>query len=390
MDSKNNLDINSCYRLLALCARATPHPNMNQQLLDALHQFQAWHELPKQAELHGMAPLLWHHLQRLNFPIPTETKRTLHALYLRHRAHYQHNQQVLLDITKLFQSAGIRAILLKGLALAHQYYPEPDLRPVGDIDLLFKKDELLRALDCLTSAGYTAHTPQSDFKRLPKEVTFSSPATNGLSTRIELHHYDPQGKSAIDHSPDDEFLGFDAPPKKIKIGKQMIYVPDPINHLDYLVRHLTRHMFVATDSKPLSMKWIADIVCLVEQHAKEIDWEKNSALRHRLEVMYSLTPLPEKLQKVIPLKNVQIPKGVNQYPQGWPQQVFPQWKYKGFLYYLTKTFLSPRYIWHTLQSPSAWWLRLQYGIPQKSVFWYGQVVYRLQVLRMGFSKFWKN
>jgi hypothetical protein len=363
---------------------------MGEQLNRFLKNFTNWEDLPKQAELHGMSSLLWHHIQRLQIAIPPETKRTLHGLSLRQRAMFQEHVQVLLEITKRFEQANIRALVLKGLALAHQYYPNPKLRHTGDIDLLLKQDDILSALDVLTSAGYKPQTPHTDFKRLPKEITFTPLQHTGLVIHIELHHYDPQGKSAVDNSPDDEFIGFDAEPHTIKINHQEVYVPNPINHLDYIIRHLTRHLFVATDSNPLPLKWIVDIINLVEHHAEEINWQKNSALLHRLEMIYSLTPLPEHLANVIPIQKIQIPKGLNQYPQGWPQQVYPEWKQKGFWYYLKNTFVSPKYIWATLSTPSEWWLMLQYGIPKEKIFWYGQVVYRLQVVKMAISKIFRR
>ena len=160
--------------------------------------------------------------------------------------------------------------------------------------------------------------------------------------------------------------------------------------LDYLVKHLLRHHFVSTTSSPLPLRWLADIVCLVERHAEEMDWSKYPELLNRLEVIYSLTPFPERLQGVIPIQQIGPPRGVNQYPQGWPQEVKREWKRKGVLAYLTHTLLSPSYVIATLSTPSQWWLRLQYGIDDKSVLWYGNVIYRLQVLKMAFAKFMRG
>src|SRR5688572_6127837 len=121
MDSKDNHKIDECYRLLAICARAESYPNTDEQLISFVKTFTAWDDLPEQAELHGMSPLLWHHIQRLDISIPSETKKTLNALYLRHRALYQAHVQVLLEVTSLLAQHNIHAIVLKGLALAHGY-----------------------------------------------------------------------------------------------------------------------------------------------------------------------------------------------------------------------------------------------------------------------------
>jgi len=419
MDQKDPRRVDACYRLLALCARAEPHPQMDARLAEVVRSFDAWDELPFQAELHGMGPLLWHHLKRARVSIPIETQRTLTGLYLRHRGWNQAHTETLLDVTSRFEAAGIRSLVLKGLALAHEYYPDPALRPATDIDLLLKTDDVLPALNLLKEAGYNTHRPGSSYipGPLPKELTASSQPKNGLVTRLEIHHYDPRQISMIDNSQDDEFAGFNGEPHQVKVGDGFIYVPHPMDTLDYLVKHFLRHMFVANTSSPLPLRWLADIVCLVERHAEEMvdwprhlelvnrleviysstplpeglaegmDWIRLSGLLNRLEVIYSLTPMPEGLSDVIPLKKISPPKGVNQYPKGWPQEVKRQWKHKGFIAYISHTLLSPSYIIATLSTPSQWWLRLQYGIDDKSVLWYGNVVYRLQVLKMAFAKF---
>jgi len=365
---------------------------MDERLAETLGSFDAWDELPKQAELHGMGPLLWHHLRRAKISLPIEMQRTLTGLYLRHRGWNQAHTETLLDVSSRFEAAGIRALVLKGLALAHEYYPDPALRPATDIDLLLNTDDVLPALDLLKEAGYNAHRPGSDSNPgpLPKELTASAQPKNGLVTRLEIHHYDPRQISMIDNSQDDEFAGFNGEPHQVTVGEGAIYVPDPMDSLDYLVRHLLRHMFVSTKSSPLPLRWIADIVCLVERHAEEMDWSRYPELLNRLEVIYSLTPMPERLSDVIPVKKIPPPKGVNQYPQGWPQEVKREWKHKGFITYITHTLLSPSYIIATLSTPSQWWLRLQYGIDEKSVLWYGNIVYRFQVLKMAFAKFMRG
>ena len=370
------------YRLLTLCARAEGHPVFYQQLKNQLREFDGWSDLPAQAELHGMAPLLWHHIRNSGAEIPAETARTLLGLYLRHRLQNQIHARVLADIVKVLGAAAIQPIVLKGLALAYEYYPDPALRPISDIDLLLKQDEVLPALRLLADAGFDVNFPPPTRKRIPKELTAVSPPTDGVRVSVELHHYDPLGRSIVDHSFDDEFTGFNAPPHSTAMGEVMISVPDPMDTLRYLIRHFTRHLFVSTHANPMPLKWIADVVSLVERRAETIDWAQEPALLNRLEVIYSLTPLPERLASIIPVRQIEPPDGVGQYPQGWPQQVYPEWKRMGFLYYLRRTAASPTYIRHTFSAPSNWWLRLYYGINADSVFWYGQVVYRLQVLKM--------
>jgi len=376
------------YRLLALCARAEGHPIFYEQLKNQVGQFTAWEELPAQAEIFGMGPLLWHHLRQAGISIPLETERTLRGMYLRERALNQAHTLALVEVQTLLAQSDIRPLVLKGLALAYKYYPDPALRPVSDIDLLLKKDDILPALQILDEAGYRVNFPDSGLSILPNELTADSPSHDGVSTHLEIHHYDSDHRRLNDYSHDDELTGFEDLPQELTINGCVVYTPSPMDTLRYVERHMVRHLFEARADKPLPLKWSADIVSLVECHAEEIDWPElqrnNPAFLNRLGVIYSLTPLPEKCDGVIPVKKSEPPAGWNQYPAGWPQQAFPNWKRVGFW----------RFIRLTFQSPSEWWLRLYYGIDEKMVFWSGQVAYRLRVfwlmvwgvLRRVFSK----
>lgn len=353
------------YRLLALCARASGHDALYAELARQLTDFNDWQELIAQAEVHGMAPLLWHHIQKSGAEIPSDAARTLKGLYLRHRRNNQIHAQVLLEIIALLQTANIHPLLIKGLGLAYSIYPDPALRPISDLDLLLQRDELRPALELLHAAGFSTPPLPRDDGPAPKELTVDSPPRDGLHIHVELHHYDPRAH-------DDEFAGFDSPPQAIQIEGGTVIVPVPMDNLAYLSRHFTRHLFEARADKPLKLKWSADILSLVECRALSIDWSQQAQLLQRLDVFYSLTPLPESLRSAIPIARSPIPAGVNQYPQGWPQEKFERSRQVGL----------GRFIAQTFRPPSEWWLRLYYGIRPGSRAWYGQVAHRARVLRL--------
>jgi len=362
MDSANARGL-ARYRLLALCARASGHDALYDELTRRLANFHDWQELIAQVEVHGMAPLLWHHVQKSGAEIPVDVARTLKGLYLRHRRNNQVHAQVLLEIVDLLQAADIHPLVLKGLGLAYSIYPAPALRPISDLDLLFQRDKIRPALEVLRAAGFSTPPLPLDDGPAPKELTVDSPPRDGLRVHVELHHYDPRQR-------DDEFAGFTSPPQRIQVEGGTVLIPAPMDNLDYLTRHFTRHLFEARTDKPLQLKWIADILSLVEQHAESIDWSQYKKLLQRLDVFYSLTPLPEPLHGVIPLAQNPTPAGVNQYQQGWPQEKFERSRKVGLGNFVVQTF----------RSPSEWWLRLYYGIRPGSTGWYGQVVHRVRLL----------
>ncbi len=373
MDSQRvSSRIDPACRLLALCARVEGHSAFYEQVKDRARVFTGWKDLPAQAEAHGMAPLLWRHLCNSGADVPEETARTLRGLYLRHRLRNKIHARLLMEVMEILRQAGIQPWVLKGLALAYKYYPDPALRPVGDIDLLFKQEEVLPALHLLAEAGFQVEFPFPTSKRIPKSLVIASPPREGIRINIEAHHYDPHGR-APDGSYDDEFKGFDSPPMPVILGEVAFHTPAPLETLLYLSRHLARHMLDVTSERPLQLKWVADILSVVERHAGTMDWDNirrnHPGLLNRLEVFYSLTPLPEHYVNVIPIRQISPPVGCNQYPGGWPHYKVGQWKRFGLW----------KFLWRTFTPPSDWWLRLYYGIDERFVFWYGSFVYRIQV-----------
>jgi hypothetical protein len=63
-------------------------------------------------------------------------------------------------LSETFREAGVPIVVLKGPVLAHQFYPDPTLRPFVDLDLLVKTSDWRRACDVLSGAGYVRLTPE--------------------------------------------------------------------------------------------------------------------------------------------------------------------------------------------------------------------------------------
>lgn len=89
------------------------------------------------------------------------------------------------------RAAGVEVVALKGAALAFFHYPDPALRPMGDLDLLLRDPrDLARATEALSSAGWRAlfDTPRHRvFAREDEHV--ARPATEDPDNpiRLEIH-----------------------------------------------------------------------------------------------------------------------------------------------------------------------------------------------------------
>lgn len=143
-------------------------PSETQLLLDALRLNQtaeawqaacaranvAWESLAVRAIALGLAPQLHHRLVEWNVALPPRAAAKLAVTY---QAHAQRNAAIfaqLGEVLEAFQQRGLRPIALKGVHLAALVYPQPALRPMNDIDLLFTPTELPQAEAVLDALGY--------------------------------------------------------------------------------------------------------------------------------------------------------------------------------------------------------------------------------------------
>ncbi|RME73596.1 MAG: hypothetical protein D6784_11700, partial [Chloroflexi bacterium] len=118
---------------------------------------EAWDPLSTAAIAVGLAPLLHCRLESLAVTPPPAARARLSLGY---QAHAHRNQAIARQLTELlaaFSAAGIPVIVLKGALLAHLVYPDPALRPMNDIDLLFRPADLPTAARVLEDLGYQGH-----------------------------------------------------------------------------------------------------------------------------------------------------------------------------------------------------------------------------------------
>ena len=356
-------DDNRGYSLLSLCARIKSNEADYQQLARTAADFAAWEELVTQAELDGLGPLLYTHLQAAGAPLPPSVKRQLQGLYLRHRQANQVRAQVLGEILSCYRAAGIQALVLKGAALAHLLYPQPGLRPMRDLDLLVQKSEVRPAQQLLADLGFQAHLPQDE--TLPgKHLAAASRYTAGLSVSVELHHnlFNTGSSASM------EIGDLTGPPLPFTLGDSMAYT---LGYED-LLWHLCRHLIIVSQS--IRLIWVADIVGLAERFVAEIDWERierqSPFVLSTLSLLHFITPLSTTLLEKAPLKIGRRPAGVGLEFAGWPRLSLATQRHKGYRRILSDTFFPP-----------AWWLRLYYGFGSaRPLFWCRWVKHPLQIL----------
>jgi hypothetical protein len=278
--------------------------------------------------------------------------------------------QVLGDVLRAFASAGIRALVLKGAALANLIYPELGLRPMCDIDVLVTQSEVLRAQQVLADLGFHAPIPTGD--ALPdKHVAAASLSTGGFLISVEVHHH----LSGKDHPPliAMEDLAQSPMPFSIEGENCTAYA------LGYeeMVWHVCHHMIASSGVFGANrLIWVADIVSFAEHFVAEIDWarvkRRYPLILNTLSLLHFLTPLSENLLTGASIVLGPVPQGIGQGFQGWPHSSLAAQRHKGMRDIIRDTFWPPE-----------WWVRLYYGVGSvRPLFWYRWLRHPLYILSL--------
>lgn len=302
-----------------------------------------------------MSPLLFRHLNAVDFPCPDSFRRSLRLLYLRHQRTNDILIKTLQRILFSLEKEGIRSLVLKGAALCHTIYPEMALRPMRDIDIMVAEEEAEHAQSVVISLGFT----ESDSNIPPDHFHLPSlhAIVDGMPVCIELH----RGLFATSCPPYTRPLKFEDLCRTSTSFETNGVTAHTFGN-EEMLWYLYQHGFCM----PLSYdryKIInaADIISFVEAEFDVLDWEKIQIsypeVLHVLPLFHHLTPWQKKVEDTIMQGKRSKPSGIGQPFQGWPQLRLKEQQGKSFLNIIFDTF------W-----PSEWWLKMYYGISGRTSY----------------------
>ncbi len=155
-----------------------------------------WDDLAVTALALGLAPLLHYRLEAAGLTLP-EARAQAKLAFARQTEAARHAARSAQLAEVLGQMSAV-PIVLKGAYLAEHVYPQPGLRPMNDVDLLFQPQDLPEVTEALGRLGYgekvippeqgpgiTKHT--STFKRPGDMATPNPYLSSGAGHMIEPH-----------------------------------------------------------------------------------------------------------------------------------------------------------------------------------------------------------
>jgi len=138
------VNIHPEYQLLLHCARTKLSQDDQDKVRKLVNDGLDWDYLLQTSKDHGLAPLLYYHLHRIDHDhqIPQSIMDQLHDIYYSNLARNIPLSYELNEILDVFEKKGIPIVVLRGLALVQTIYKNIALRVTTDIDLLVKKKDL--------------------------------------------------------------------------------------------------------------------------------------------------------------------------------------------------------------------------------------------------------
>jgi hypothetical protein len=198
---------------------------------------------------------LWHHtLQSASLlnSLPPATIEALREARMAAAMGYLAQRAALDELDRLFDSAGIRWVAIKGSHVRELAYPDPALRPASDIDILIAPADRRRAVQAMLDAGYSVHAEPANISH---EATFSRGVVD-----LDLHwHMLRPGRTRVDLT--DELLE-----RRQRIGSQW-----GLSDSDTLFLMLTHPAFAKYVCSPnMGLGRVADFLLWIQK--REIDW----------------------------------------------------------------------------------------------------------------------
>ncbi len=250
--------MNAEWALLVECARVKPdYPRLNAQLRAPV-EWTAFLELIEEHGVLGLAAIRLRECREAGVP-----PESLQELRERHRALVLFTLRLTAEMLRLlecFAGAGLAVLVIKGPVLSVRCYGDPGTRQYGDLDLIVRDKDILRATELMIRLGYEPRVSQAAIqaKKAPGEYAFRHASTKLL---VEFHtestfRYHPRPL------PVEKLFGRQA---RLTIDAHEIPALAPEDELILICIHGAKHFWER-------LSYIADVAAFVPK--QELDWER--------------------------------------------------------------------------------------------------------------------
>lgn len=243
--------------------------DINRKYLSALHSFvqgaapetvaaEEWKELMELARIHSTRGILCHVYMRhpgLTDPalLPALRRQCLQEIDL-----YNRRAEQMRQLAAKLDENEIDFVLFKGFVVRN-YYPVPELRTFGDVDILIHKEDRRKSDELMLSLGYTRKDdwePSYSYRK----------GTEYYELHSRVIDFDASGKA--------DFLGYFGRIWEHTHPAQVVPLPharelDPEFHFLYLLTHLAKHI----SASGAGIRMYLDLALFIRHFGRSLDWD---------------------------------------------------------------------------------------------------------------------
>jgi len=257
-----------------------------------------WDRVRRITQMENLAPLLYIILRQRQWAPPAveeDLRRAYRDTVWRNTFLFQQLE----DLLHALAARSVRVILLKGAGLSKTVYGRAGVRPLGDLDLLVRREDVPVALAALGQLGYR---PVSCETHAGADLTFENEVMlskeGAFQTPVELHW------SLFDSPHHQQRLQMDRfweTALPTAVGDARTWVLAPEAQLLHLCGHLYLH------HAGLGLLWRHDVAEVIGFYSDRIDWQE---LLLQAQVCDLVLPLQNVLTELAADWGVNIPSGV--------------------------------------------------------------------------------
>jgi hypothetical protein len=248
-----------------LCLRARLNACALEQARDyAASRDVDWQEFLGWAEGEGLCPLLFQILRNQRI-VPPAIEESLRFSY------YANAGRALLIINDLhiinqcLSKVGISMMLLKGAALLNSVYQNPALRPMLDIDILVRHEQVYTAVEQLVALGYQPlklDTRSGDSLFHESEIQLKKPAQPSILLELHWNLID-----SVFHQTMMKLDWFWQSAQRVSTTQLHAYIAGPEGQLLHLCAHLFMH------HTGTGYMWRHDIAEVLTTYRHSLNWD---------------------------------------------------------------------------------------------------------------------
>ena len=240
------------------CAKEPSNPEAIRELVRDGVDYRA---LLRQAGVHGLSPLVyWRLNESCAEAVPEAPLQSLREAFRASARRVLLLTAELFRLLEAFREAGVPVVPLKGPALAWTAYPNPALRPFGDLDLFVRREDVLPARKVLIGAGYGDSLEESQIGRGFLRWNEELPFRRRRRPVVDLHW-----SAGPEHFPLSSFDDAWERLSPVEIDGRAVPAFCPEDRLRFACIHGTKHAWP-------SLLWLSDVARLASLDL--LDWDR--------------------------------------------------------------------------------------------------------------------